>query len=387
MRRAVFMNPCPHGGPDVHPRPDPRARGPCPGNGPNPAQGRRRRSPHDDPALGLQARPSGPGTDRVPNPRHRPPDRCQDDPGRTRGASKKSYQGSSMICPQCRDVAAFKDHRDKSFTTLLGDAWLEVRPYYHCSHCHRGHFPGDAALGLTGRRISRGAEEVITQGGTLTNFAEAATKLLPKMAGLRFSESTVERTTEANGQRLGRLREQGQALGPARDWDWNRDARGQTVAYVSVDATGVGQQGPGGAKAEGKMVSVGMVFNAAEFKPESPRDAQPIEQARYLAGLIDLDTLGAQLRRQAGQVGMDRAEQWIGLSDGGNGLDEFLTVNFPRATLILDFSHAAEHLDDLAKAWSDTTAGAESLLDDWRHQMRAEGGAAVLRTLEALDRS
>jgi hypothetical protein len=26
------------------------------------------------------------------------------------------------------------------------------------------------------------------------------------------------------------------------------------LAYVSVDATGVGQQGPGGAKAEGKMV-------------------------------------------------------------------------------------------------------------------------------------
>ena len=41
-----------------------------------------------------------------------------------------------MICPHCRDVAAFKDHRDKTFTTLLGDVRVEVRPYYHCSHCH-----------------------------------------------------------------------------------------------------------------------------------------------------------------------------------------------------------------------------------------------------------
>jgi hypothetical protein len=41
-----------------------------------------------------------------------------------------------MICPQCRDVAAFKDHRDKSFTTLLGDTRVEVRPYYHCSEWH-----------------------------------------------------------------------------------------------------------------------------------------------------------------------------------------------------------------------------------------------------------
>jgi hypothetical protein len=83
---------------------------------------------------------------------------------------------------------------------------------------------------------------------------------------------------------------------------------------------------------------------------------------------------------------MDQADQWIGLTDGGNGLDDFLGVHFPRATLILDFYHAAEHLDDLAKAWSDETTTAATLLDRWCHQMKHEGGAAVLRTLEALDR-
>jgi hypothetical protein len=284
-------------------------------------------------------------------------------------------------------VASFHEHRKKTFTTLLGDARVEVRPYDHCDHCHSGHFPGDEALGLAGRRRSLGVEQIITLAGTLTSFDGAATKILPKMAGIRFSESTVERTTEANGERLGQLWEQGHTLAPARDWDWNRDASGQRVAYVSVDATGVGQQGPGGAKVEGKMVDVGMVYNPAEFDPKSPQDAQPIEQARSLAGLTDLETLGAQLRRQAGQVGMDRADQWIGLSDGGNGLDGFFEVDFPRATLILDFYHAAGHLSDLSKAWSDDTATAASLLDAWRHQMKAEGGAAVLQTLEALDRS
>ena len=292
-----------------------------------------------------------------------------------------------MICPHCRDVASFKEHRDKGFTTLLGDVRPEARPYYHCAHCGSGHFPGDVALGLTGRRMSLGVEQIVTLGGTLTSFDEAATKILPKMAGIRLSESTVERTTEAHGERLGQLWEHGHTLGPALDWDWNRDVSGQTVAYISVDATGVGQQGPGGAKAEGKMVSVGMVYNPGEYDPEAPQAAQPIEQARYLAGLTDLDTLGAQLRRQAGQVGMDRADQWIGLSDGGNGLDEFFTVQFPRATLILDFYHAAGHLSDLAKAWSDDTVSAAALRDGWRHQMKEEGGAAVLRTLEALDRS
>ena len=291
-----------------------------------------------------------------------------------------------MICPKCREVASFHEHRRKSFTTLLGDVRVEVRPYYHCAHCHHGHFPGDAILGLTDRRITLGAEEVVALAGTLDSFGIAATKILPKMAGIRFGESTIERITEDNGKRLGRLWGQGHTLGPARDWDWNRDANGHRVSYVSVDATGVGQQGPRGAKAEGKMVYVGMVYNPAEFDQRSPRDAQPIEQARYLAGLTDLDTLGAQLRRQAGQVGMDRADHWIGLSDGGQGIETFFEVYFPRATLILDFYHAAGHLSDLAKAWSDESTTAASLLNTWRHQMKTEGGTAVLRTLEALDR-
>ena len=34
-----------------------------------------------------------------------------------------------MICPHCRDVASFKEHRDKGFTTLLGEVRVEIRPY------------------------------------------------------------------------------------------------------------------------------------------------------------------------------------------------------------------------------------------------------------------
>ena len=43
--------------------------------------------------------------------------------------------------------------------------------------------------------------------GTLGSFADAACKVLPKMAGLRLSESTVERTTEAADKSDNRARE------------------------------------------------------------------------------------------------------------------------------------------------------------------------------------
>src|SRR5262249_56727874 len=110
-------------------------------------------------------------------------------------------------------------------------------------------------------------------------------------------------------------------------------ARGKSCAYVSVDATGVGRQGPRGAKAEGRMAYVGQVYNPRPpgHKPEGP--AKP-PASRYLAGLYSLEELAEQLRRQGGQVGMDHAEQWVVLTDGGNGLQGRQAVAFPPAGIL-----------------------------------------------------
>jgi len=62
-----------------------------------------------------------------------------------------------------------------------------------------------------------------------------------------------------------------------------------------------------------------------------------------------------------------------------------MDVHFPRAVRILDFYHAAEHLGDLAKAYlGGDQVAAEELTEEWGHQMKHEGGPAILATLEAL---
>ena len=233
-------------------------------------------------------------------------------------------------------------------------------------------------MGLRSAEMTPGASELTCLAGILTSFEEASTKLLPRMTGLRVSASTVQRITEGTGDELRQRLEDGETFGPATPWDWHPDATEQRCAYVSVDATGIGQQGPGGSKADGRMAYVGMIFN--------PRTkAGQTGQARYLAGLYDLDELGLQMRRQGAQVGMNDAGRWIGLTDGGNGLEEFLRVQFPRAECILDFYHAAEHLNDLAKAWYRTEEEANAVAQTWCHQLKHEGGCAILATLEALD--
>jgi hypothetical protein len=269
----------------------------------------------------------------------------------------------------------------------MGDIELQDRAYYHCPACHAGHFPVDAALGFSARRLTRGAEELATLAGTVGSFGDGAKKFLPKMSGLRLSESTVERTTEEAGQRLGKLLDDGHTLGKTADWHWNHDAKGQTVAYVSIDATGVGIQGEGATEAEGRMAWVGKIYNPMAPPTEAVPKPHP-PSARYLAGLSSLADLGKPLRNQAAQVGMDRAQQWVAVTDCGSGVEDFLRVNFPRAVRIADFYHVAEHLGDLAKAWNlGNPEAAKDQADVWAHTLKHEGGRAILAELEALDRA
>lgn len=227
-------------------------------------------------------------------------------------------------------------------------------------------------------------------GAAAGSFGEAAQKLLRKLSGLSLGTATVRRVTESAGCCVGRQLEAGHTFGAKVQWVWHKDRHGRTVAYVSADATGLGMQAPGGAKAEGRMAWIGMVYNPAPVA--EPPDRQPRRSAmaaRYLAGLNTLAELGPPLRRLAAQVGMEQAEVWIGLTDGGNGLEDFLRSNFnrPDLVLILDFWHAAGHLADLARALYGSDEGrVQAALGGWRQTMKHEGGVPLLAVLDGLER-
>jgi len=320
------------------------------------------------------------------------------------------------------------------------------RAYYYCGPCGKGYCPFDEQARLSPRKLTPAAEEVTVQAGILGDgFAEAAEKILPVQTGLHIAESTVERVTEDAGARLGGWLEKGFTLGEEARWCWHRDKEGRRVAYFSTDATGVPQQGPNAAKAEGRMPYVAMVYNPPPEKPQKqaaevsgevahePIDAaageadparpgggpaEPVSaaaaepaapvsggtvrqvepgggsadkppkkmQVRYLAGLYTLPLLGLLLRRQAAQVGAEDAEQWIGLSDGGSGLENFLQSNFnrPNLVLILDFHHPAGRLEELAKSWyeQDETL-AKQQAAQWCKILKHQGGEALLERLKA----
>ena len=293
-----------------------------------------------------------------------------------------------MSCPHCEQAAGYHDDRGNWVVSLFGTLDYE-RAYYYCRCCGKGLAPFDQQAGITPRHQSPAVERLAALAGAVGDSFERGADLLREMGGVRLSESTIQRTTEDVGVRIEGLLNEGMVFGPPRQWPWRKDARGRTVAYVTADATGTRQQGPGGASAEGRMAYVAGVYNPSPpdwLRP--PGQAAVPLQARYLSGLYELADLGPLLRQQAGHVGMDAAEIWVALTDGGSGLEPFCQRNFNRADLvvILDFYHPASYLEKLARAlYPQDEEAAKAQAEGWCRLLKEEGGAATLAVLREWD--
>jgi len=295
-----------------------------------------------------------------------------------------------VTCPGCDYAAAYHGDADRTLVSLLGPIRYR-RAYYYCRRCGQGQYPFDQQAGLPEHQLTPAVERLASLAGGVSPSFEKGAELLEEMSGVPLSESTVERTTEDVGARIATLLDAGVTFGPRVVWQWRQDAQGRRVAYVSLDATGTRQQGPGGRHAEGRMAYVGSIFNP----PPTEAPVQPVPnakraalQARYLSGLYALEEMGPLMRRLGARVGMEQAEIWIALTDGGGGLEAFMQTNFNRAdlVLILDFYHAASYLEKLAKALHPQDEQAsQSQAEQWCSLLKAEGGALTLEVLRQWD--
>jgi len=295
-----------------------------------------------------------------------------------------------VTCPGCDRAAPYHDDPKRTLVSLFGPIRYQ-RAYYYCRCCGQGQCPFDHHAGIPTHQLTPAVERLASLAGAVASSFEKGSELLEEMSGVDLSESTVERTTEDVGARIAALLAAEVTVGPRVDWTWRRDARGRTVAYASIDATGTRQQGPKGKAAEGRMAYVGSIFNpvpAEQWVEPVPNAKRQELQARYLAGLYALQDMGPLMRQLAARVGMDQAEQWIVLTDGGSGLEEFAQKNFnrPDLVLILDFYHAASYLEQLAKALHpQEEEKAKSQAEQWCSLLKAEGGALTLEVLRQWD--
>ena len=190
-------------------------------------------------------------------------------------------------CPQCGRTAPHQGYRSRNPQSLGGLIGCR-RAYYYCRACGTGCHPWDEGVGLSERNLTPALEQLTALTGGVADSFEKGGDLLAKTTGVRLCESTVQRTTELVGERIAAKLGAGKTFGAKTPWDWSRDAQGRTVGYLGLDATGVPQQGPGGAEADHRMAYGGMVYNPL---PDRERvfaglpKAGATRAARYVSGL------------------------------------------------------------------------------------------------------
>lgn len=272
------------------------------------------------------------------------------------------------------------DYRQRTLISIYGDVQY-ARAYYHCSHCRNGDFPSDREMGLDKQKPTPATRQIISLGGMQFSFPDAK-RILFKVSGINVSETLIRTITEAAGRRADALEDSGKLVDNSRTWDFSLDNQGKTVGYLSVDHTGVPQQGENAGKAPGRMAAVAMLYNP----PADPQDHKPIKDRRYVSGLLDLPEVGERLREHAWQVGFDKVEQQVAITDAGSGLAGVVKKVFPEAEHIIDFWHAAEYFANVAKALHpDDAEAADAQRSRWKALLKRDGGVGLLASLEGVD--
>ena len=100
-----------------------------------------------------------------------------------------------MTCPHCDPAAAFPTHRGHT-SFRLGGPRRSRHAYYLCRTCGQGLFPLDCDAGRTTRDLTPALERVAAWAGAVAESFENGAERLEERAGVRLSESTVERTTK-----------------------------------------------------------------------------------------------------------------------------------------------------------------------------------------------
>jgi hypothetical protein len=241
------------------------------------------------------------------------------------------YQGSSLACG-CGAAARFVGHRPRGIHTLFG--WIRIpRAYYHCSRCKRGRVPYDQASGLGTEQVSPGLARACCLLAVGESFQHASRKVRD-LLGQEVSDNTIERLVHhVGGVVLAEQDRQLEAFGQHRQPPTAEATPARL--YVATDGTTVHE------------IDGWHEVKVAEIYWQDARQ----HRGRYCVGRFDSsETYGWHLWLAACRCGYRQAEEVVFLGDGAGWIRTERRRHFGRATFIVDWYHAMEHLWDCGKA-------------------------------------
>jgi hypothetical protein len=280
-------------------------------------------------------------------------------------SAQPSIPGPTIACA-CGGELRYQRQREASILSVFG--WVHyTRGYYAGCTCGQGRAPLDDAWGLTPGGVSPGLAELLALAGIELAFDQSR-RWVEKYLLLSVSENTIRAATEERGTRQQVQDEVLQAH--SQDGAYLQD-RLRTVSqvpkrlYGSIDAAKVRIEPrcPEKKAEESEAwrdMKVGCWYELEGVPPaqRSPRQTHKYERdqvvyraksLRYYVDIADAALFGKLMWAKGCQALADLAEELVFVCDGAIWIWNLIASYYPQAVQIVDWYHAIEHLEKVAR--------------------------------------
>jgi len=276
---------------------------------------------------------------------------------RTLNEENSETPAKTVPC-QCGAEARYVRQRETTLHTVLGKVRCQ-RAYYVCETCHQGTYPLDERLGLRPNAMSGELERLAGIMGVERPF-EQGSRVFEEMTLVSLSDHSLNKATQAYGKEQMRCEAEmeQEAYDPDRLLEQQRTARPPHRLYGSIDGGRVHIRGENGIKeAVWRELKVGAWFTTYAQPPRGPDDEWSIraENVHYYADIGPAEEFEPLVWSTGFQHHAQLADELIILGDGARWIWDLVAEHYPDAIQIVDWFHACEYLDPVAKcAFSDT---------------------------------
>lgn len=294
---------------------------------------------------------------------------------------------------------------------LTADGEIELRRPYFWAKGSVGVFPADALAGIDHGRVSPGATEIVCRMGMTQDFRQAAEDAR-RIGNVPVCRERLRLLVEAEAGAITISRNSGMTQAAWTNVDATVEAGAKpgspTRIYAGVD----GVMAPMVTQAEKdkrranhavrrQRRSAAGLANAKPLAPGRPGSDesykevkiglfydQPKEHRHAFVTEKDSEAFGPLLKQHAIQVGFEKADESISLTDGAKWIvGQICRMLLLIKVMMLDFYHLATHVHATAKCCMGDTPAAKEWAATRLKEIKESGPAATLAAIDALGKT
>jgi hypothetical protein len=299
---------------------------------------------------------------------------------------------------QCGGTLNYKRRREAKIESLFGWTSYE-RSYYAECKCGKGKSPWDDEFGLEPGKITPGLGKLLALAGSGLAFGES-TGWIEEFLLLEISENSIRKETQSFGpfrvDYENKLKEQYQDETYLQERLRKETDRPEQL-YGSLDGAHVRIEDPDedekwrevktGCWYRVEPVPVSQQTQRHHKKEEIGHQALRAQEQQYYCDIQEVDDFEPLFWATGCQAKADLAKELVFLGDGAKWIWKLVETLFPNAVQIVDWHHAEERLEKVAKDVFPEGEKRNTWLEDTRTALWWGNTSFVIRACDALAHS